>query len=130
VGSLYIADSSDLGGEPIPFTYLPTLGGPRHFGFQPGRFTGQSAAVAQLEYHYPVYTHLDAEWISSVGNVFGPHLRGFDPKLLTASFSVGFRTRFLGSDAFEMLFGVGTTTFDQPFGIDSVRFAFSVDRGL
>ena len=39
---VYFAGSVAFGSEPVPFTSLPTLGGPIHQGFRYGRFVGQS----------------------------------------------------------------------------------------
>src|SRR5262249_28727129 len=67
-----------LGSEPVPFTELVMLGGAEPFmGFLPGRVRDRSALVAQLGWHWPVFSYLDGLLAVSVGNVFGPHLDGF-----------------------------------------------------
>jgi hypothetical protein len=131
VASVYVADSATLGGAPVPFTYLPALGGAQHVGFTPGRFVGQSAVLAELRYRYPVWAVVDAVWSTSVGNVFGQDFRGFDFADMTASFALGFSIhleRLLSP--VEVLLALGTTRFDGPFAIEGFRVYFGINRGL
>lgn len=130
VGSLYAADSQPFGSDPVPFTYLPTLGGTIHQGFRYGRFIGQSALVAEIDYRYPIWTRLDAVWMASVGNVFGQHFEGFRFDALTGSAGVGVRLRMDNSAPIEALVAFGSNRFDQPFGIEGVRLFLGVNRGL
>ena len=75
-----------LGSEPVPFTELVMLGGNEPFaGYIQGRLRDRSAIVAQLGWHWPVFSYLDGLLAVSVGNVFGPHLEEFRFNLLRLS---------------------------------------------
>jgi len=97
-------------------------------GFFPGRLVDRSAAVAQLQYSWPVAPWLDATLEGAVGNVFDEHLAGFDAKLLRLSADVGLTT---SSDfPFEMLVGFGTDTFARGATVDSFRVSVGVPRSF
>lgn len=118
-----------LGSEPVPFTELVMLGGAEPFmGFLPGRVRDRSALVAQLGWHWPVFSYLDGLLAVSVGNVFGPHLDGFAMDLLRMSAGLGLRTRGGGLSDFEFLIGIGTEPF-RNFSVSSFRLAFGVSYG-
>ncbi|HET9157559.1 MAG TPA: hypothetical protein VFN91_12890, partial [Myxococcaceae bacterium] len=119
-----------LGSEPVPFTELVILGGAEPFaGYLPGRVRDRSAVVAQLGWHWPVFTYLDGLLAVSFGNVFGPHLEDFSFDLLRLSAGVGLRTRGGGLSDFEFLIGLGTEPFRDGLRVSSFRLAFGVSYG-
>jgi hypothetical protein len=126
----YGADTLPSGTAPVPLTDLPMLGGTNHLGFYWGRFRGESAVMAELRYRYPIAYDGDAQIVLSAGNVFARDLHDFDVAKLTASFAVGLRTRRAGLLPLQVLLGFGTTRFDQPFAVDSVRLFIGTDLGL
>ena len=81
------ADFADpLRGGSVPFTEEVTWGGLEPLsGFIPGRLHGRSAAAATLAYTWPIWVWLEGRMSASLGNVFDPGLRDFDPKLLRVS---------------------------------------------
>ncbi len=90
--------SDPLGRLPVPFTELVTLGAdsasPGSFpapmpGFFPGRLVDRSAAVATLRYKWPIAPWIAGSLQGAVGNVFGQHLDGFEPRLLRFSGAFG-----------------------------------------
>jgi hypothetical protein len=118
-----------VGDEPIPFTELVMLGGDNWLhGFFPGRFYDRSAAVAQLEYNWPVGPWIDGTLQGALGNVFGEHLSGFDAKLLRVS--AGFGLSIVGDPPVQLLLGLGTDTLDRGATIDSFRVSFGIPRSF
>ena len=80
--------SEPLSGS-VPFTELASLGGEHPMrALRAGRLLGRSAASATLAYDWPIWVFLGAGVETSVGNVFGSALRGFEPKLLRAASAV------------------------------------------
>ncbi len=79
---------------------------------------------------YPIAYYVDAQWTASVGNVFSRHLGDFRPSALTASFGFGLRTRRTGMTPLQITFAMGTTRFDEPFGLGNVRFFIGNTDGL
>lgn len=115
----------------VPFTEQVALGGMGLMrGYRPGRLVGRSAAVATLEYHWPIWMWLDGSLQASVGNVFGEHLAGFDPKLLRLSTGMGLRTSNSPDHQFEVLVGGGTETFEQGGRVTSFRLVIGGTRGF
>jgi hypothetical protein len=109
-------------GRPIPFTELVSLGGSRPMrGFLERRLLDRSALVATLSYSYPIWTWLDGGVHYAVGNVFGKHLRDFDPRLLRQSVGFGFRGTGNRDNAFEFLVAFGSNTFFRGGGLDTFR---------
>lgn len=128
--SAHFADP--LGDHELPFTELVSLGGndaPMRGYFQ-HRLLGRSAAVATLEYRYPIWTFFDGSLQFAVGNVFGEHLAGFDTDLLRMSFALGIRTIEERDYSFDLLLGSGTETFKQGASINDVRFVAAATRGF
>jgi len=120
-----------LGSQPVPFTELTTLGGTEPFaGFLPSRFRDRSAIVAQLGWHWPIVAFLDGLAAVSFGNVFDAHLSTFRWDLLRMSAEIGLRSAGTGTSSFELVFGLGTHTFHEGFGVESLRLAFGVSYGL
>jgi hypothetical protein len=129
--------SDPLGNRPVPFTELVTVGGdidaPGSFpapmpGFFPGRLIDRSAAVATLRYKWPIGPWLAGSLQGAVGNVFGEHLSGFDTRLLRFSGAVGIESDSSPDSSFELLFGIGTETFEHGGQVDSFRLAFGITR--
>jgi len=119
-----------LGSDPVPFTELVMLGGNEPFtGYLPGRVRDRSALVAQLGWHWPVFSYLDGVLAVSFGNVFGKHLEGFDVGLLRLSAELGLRTRGMAGTQFEFVLGVGTEPFRENLRLSSFRLAFGVSYG-
>ena len=133
LGLSLITDLSDpvqAGGE-IPFTEQASLGGPRPLrGFLEGRLVGRSAAVAQVDYQYPIWVWLDGAMHYAVGNVFGEHLNGFDLALCRQSFGMGIRSTGNRDHAFELLVAFGTQTFRGGAEVESVRFVVGATSGF
>jgi len=126
----YAQDTFALGSEPVPFTHQAMLGWTHHYGFYWGRFRSEAAVMAEVRWRYPIAYLLDMMWITSAGNVFKHDFSDFSFGELTGSLGVGFRTRHTGTAPIEMVFAVGTTRFDQDFGIDSGRVYLSTSGDL
>jgi len=115
----------------IPFTELVSLGGSRPMrGFLRNRLIDRSSAVAQLSYSWPIWVWLDGAIHYEVGNVFGKHLDGIDPRLFRQSFDFGFAANSSRDHNFELLLGFGTETFDQGANVDTFRFVFGSTTGF
>jgi hypothetical protein len=122
-----------IGGASVPFTELPSLGGRELMrGFLTGRFRDRSAAVATLQYRYPVWSFLDAELFSGVGNVFPGHLQGLRPSRLYLDYGAGLRTTFSREASFVLTVAFGSRRFDDPEfrAIDAIRVLFGVNHGF
>lgn len=119
-----------MAGGSIPFTEYPMLGGELMPGFVTGWMTGRSTAAAQLGYTWPVWLGLDAQTRFTVGNAFGEHLDGIAPRELRMSGDLGFTTSAAHDQGFEILFGLGTETFQQGAQITSVRVTVGSRRGF
>jgi hypothetical protein len=114
--------SDPLVDRPVPFTELAQLGGQEAMrGFLPGRLFGRSAVAATLGYHWPVWIWLNGTMQAAVGNVFGEHLRDFDPSLLRFSWALGVETAGFSDNPVEMLVGFGTETFEHGAQLTSLR---------
>jgi hypothetical protein len=115
----------------VPFTELVELGGAEAMrGFVPGRLLGRSAAVMTLAYRWPVWVQLAGSIQLSVGNVFGEHLEGFEPRLLRFSGAIGIESAGGRDSAIELLFGLGSETFADGGEITSFRFIFGTHYGF
>ncbi len=120
-----------LDGGAIPFTELVTLGGLEPMrGFYAGRLADRSAAVAELAYRWPIWIWLNGSMRAEVGNVFGEHLQGFDAGKLRWSGSIGVESTNPAETGFELLFGVGSETFESGGKVDSIRFVIGTTNGL
>ena len=116
-------------GETIPFTELVSLGGTNQMsGFLPGRLLGRSAAVATMEYRYPIWAFLDGSAQIAVGNVFNEHLSGFEPENLRFSFAFGIRAAGERDHSFSVLVGAGTETFGQGANLNEARLLLGATR--
>jgi outer membrane protein assembly factor BamA len=120
-----------IGREPIPFTELVTLGGSGPMrGFFPGRLYDRSAIVATAHYRWPIWVWLDGSLQAAVGNVFGEHLQDFKPSLLRFSGAIGIESIGAPDSSFELLFGLGSETFEHGGQVDSLRITFGTNRGF
>lgn len=126
----YGADAVPLGAAPVPLTHLSMLGWRNHLGFVWGRFRGESALMAELRYRYPIAYFTDAQLSVSAANVFARDLHDFDAGKLTTAFAAGIRTRRTGLTPIEVMFGFGTTRFDEAFSVNSVRLYIGTPEGL
>ncbi len=131
------------GGTEVPFTELASLGGLESMrGFLPRRFVGDSAVFGTLSYRYPVWSLIDAEVFTSVGNVFDDRLRGFALKRLYLNSGVGLRTNLDRDVAVTFMFAFGSNRFDglptrpdlpqseRDFQIESYRVVFGLTQGF
>jgi hypothetical protein len=117
--------------RPIPFTELVTLGGAGPMrGFYPGRLRDRSAAVVTAKYRWPIWVWLDGSLQASVGNVFGTHLEQLETSRFRFSSAIGIESVGSRDGSFELLFGVGTETFDQGAKLDSARILVGTNRGF
>jgi hypothetical protein len=129
--SLATQFADPLGTSPVPFTELPTLGGPGLMpGFREGRLRDRSAAVATLRYSWPVWIWLDGSIQGAVGNVFGRRLDGFDASLLRYSAAIGIESHSSPDSVLQLLFGFGSETFDAGGQVESVRLTVGARGGL
>lgn len=118
------------GTRAIPFTEYPVMDGDLMPGFVPGWLRGQSLAAAQVGYTWPVWIGFDGQTRFTVGNAYGEHLDGLMPGKFRWSWDIGLTTNTHRDQGFELLFGLGSETFDQGAGITSVRFAIGSRQGF
>jgi hypothetical protein len=127
--SLTTIMADPLGSAQVPFTELAYLGGDHPMSaYYTGRLIDRSAAVATASYSWPVAPWLDGRLEVASGNVFGPHLTGFDPRLLRVSAALGLSVAGLQDLPFEFLIGVGTEPFSLGGRVDAVRAMLGVPR--
>jgi len=138
-GTALFADPLERGGA-IPFTEQIALGGDTPVlktmatgaglmpGLFPGRLVDRSAAVTTLQYRWPIWAWLDGTLQVATGNVFGEHLDAFKPGLLRLSGALGIESIGVSDNAFHLLIGIGSETFDHGGQIDTVRLAFGTSR--
>ncbi len=116
---------------PVPFVELVSLGGNNPMaGFREGRLLGRSAAVATVEYRYPIWAFLDGDAQFAVGNVFNEHLDGLEPKNLRLSFDFGVRAVGDRDHSFSLLVGAGSETFGQGTRLNEVRLLIGGTSGF
>lgn len=129
--SIAVQFSDPLTSHAVPFTELVQLGGSELMrGFLPGRLCGQSALVSTLSYRWPVWVWLDGTIQVAVGNVYGVHLEGFEPRLLRLSSAVGLQTAGSSDNPVQLLVGFGTETFDRGAQLNTLRVALGTSRGF
>ncbi|MEO7092118.1 MAG: hypothetical protein ABI175_02630 [Polyangiales bacterium] len=119
-----------ISGDTVPFTELASPSPSQMPGFIQGWMTGRSMFAAQLGYSWPVYGGLDAQTHVSTGNAFGGHLAGLAADKLRMSWDIGIATTGRRDQGFELLVGLGTTTFEQGADITSVRVSFGSRRAF
>jgi Omp85 superfamily domain len=127
-------------GRDVPFNEQVILGGgqtpagafvgTKMRGFRYGRLVGRSAAVATLQYTWPVWFLLEGVIQVSAGNVFGGALRGFDTDLARLSGVIGVRTNQERDAHFEILLGAGTETIREGLALESFRLAIGTTHGF
>jgi hypothetical protein len=129
--SLATRFADPLGAGAVPFTELVDIGGEGPLrSFAPGRLRGRSFAAATLGYRWPIWINLDGAIDVSVGNVFDEHLKGLSADKLRLSTAIGIETSGKPDNAFQMLLGIGTDTFERGVRADSVRLVIGTHRGL
>lgn len=115
----------------VPFTELASLGGDQGMSsYLSNRLLGRSSGTLTFEYRYPILASLDGSVHAALGNVFGPHLEGFEARLLRLSFDVGIDAPGQHDHALKFLLGVATETFADGTHPDSVRLLFGGTTGL
>lgn len=115
----------------VPFTELASLGGDQGMsGYLSNRLLDRSAVTGTFEYRYPILAALDGSLHAAIGNVFGPHLEGFEPRLLRLSFDLGIDAPGSRDHALKALVGFGTETFADGTHPNSVRLAFGGTTGF
>jgi len=120
-----------LGDRPVPFTELAALGGDGPMrGYFARRMVDRSAAAAALHYVWPIGPWLGGTIEAGVGNAFDEHLQGFRAGRLRFSGDIGLSTLGLTDFPMELIFGMGSETFEQGGTIDSFRFTLSVNHGF
>jgi hypothetical protein len=120
-----------LGERPVPFTELASLGGDGPMrGYFSGRMVGRSAAAAALHYVWPIGPWLGGNIEAGVGNAFDEHLQGFRASRLRFSGDIGISSLGLTDYPIELIFGMGSETFEQGGTIDSFRLTLSVNHGF
>jgi len=131
VGLSVSADFADPLVGTIPFTDQVSLGGNRPMrGFLQGRLIDRSSVVASLQYTWPVWVYLDGLIQTDVGNVFGPHLAGFDPELLRLTSGIGVRSTGDPSSGLEIMVAAGTDPFEAGFNVSSFRLVLGSHHGF
>ncbi len=117
------AEAADPITGAVPFVEQVTLGGDaRMRGFLSGRLVDRSAVVVTAEYAWPIWVYLDGVVHVAAGNVFGPHLEGFDPSIFRLSGDIGVRTPNISGNLFEIFVAAATEPLDEGGHISSARF--------
>jgi len=120
-----------LGGQPVPFTELVTVGGNDTLpGFRAGRLHGRSGAAATFRYSWPIWIWLDGSLQAAVGNVFGEHLQGISWGQSRFSGAIGMESRGSRDSVFQLLMGFGTETFNSGADVNSIRVVVGARSGF
>ena len=133
---LYAEGIETIGEAEIPFTELILLGGnERMRGFLLGRFRGESAVVATIDYRYPVWSLLDANLFLSFGGAFDKRFKDFRWDRLFMSWGLGLRTSYSRDSSFDLIVAFGSNEAKQwndggGFEVDHIRFVFGVNHGF
>lgn len=115
----------------IPFTDQVLLGGDGMMrGYLRNRLIDRSAAVATLQYTWPVWVYLDGVVTVDVGNVFGTRFDQFDLGLSRISSGIGVRSNGRRDSGFEFLVAGGTDPLDEGFSISSFRLVLGSHHGF
>ncbi len=130
LATLFVDPISGAGSD-IPFNELVSLGGTGLMrGYLQGRLVDRSAAVATLNYQWPIWAFLDGTVQASTGNVFGAGLERIAAEKLRLSTGIGLRTSNTPDNQIEFLVGFGTDTFENGARITSFRLGFGATRGF
>jgi hypothetical protein len=116
-----------------PFAERISLGGGETMrGFDTGRFRGDSAVLAEVQYRYAIWMFADAELFSGVGNTFDGHLRDFRPDALFWTSGVSLRTTFSRDSSWAAGVAMGSRRLDSDhFAVaDHVRFFAGLNKGF
>ena len=129
---VHAAAIEPIGDRTVPIPALFTLGGAEYMrGFLFGRLRGNSAFVLTANYRYPVWSFLDAELFTSLGNVFGERFAGFDPRHMFLNWGLGLKTNNSRETSFDILLGFGTNRLDSAtIELDSIRFTVGLNHGF
>ena len=120
-----------LAGSVIPFPELVTLGGLEPMrAYVVGRLVDRSSAVGELTYRWPIWIWLNGTMRGEIGNVFGERLAGFSAGKLRWSGTLGIESTNPAETGFEMLFGVGSETFESGGKVDAFRFVIGTTNGI
>lgn len=89
-----VAMAVPLGDAPVPFSELPTLGGPDSLrGARLWRFRDFSSLLASVEYRWPVWMWADAVLFADYGGVFAKNFSNFSFDFMVPAVGVGIRVR-------------------------------------
>ena len=128
---VYTAFVERTGEGEVPPTELIVGGGEEVLrGFLRGRFRGDSLFAATLNYRYPIWILLDADFFFGVGNAFGPQLEGFTWKRLVLEGGFALRTSLSRETSLDLLVGFGTNRLEEDLRVDNVRFTFGANHGF
>jgi hypothetical protein len=128
---VYTAFVERTGDGDVPPTELIVGGGEEVLrGFLRGRFRGDSLFAATLNYRYPIWILLDADFFFGVGNAFGPQLEGFTWKRLVLEGGFALRTSLSRETSLDLLVGFGTNRLEEDLRVDNVRFTFGANHGF
>ncbi len=120
-----------LGGQPVPFTELTTLGGNEQMpGFRAGRLHGRSGAAVTLRYSWPIWIWLDGSLQAAVGNVYGEHLSGISWGESRFSGAIGMESRGSRDSVFQLQMGFGTETCNSGAYVNSIRVVVGARSGF
>jgi len=130
----YVELLESVGDTPVPITERIKLGGDEYLrGFLEGRFRGDSAMVATVDYRYPIWSFLDANLFVSVGNVFNGRFEKFDVGSMVMNWGLALRTNTSRDVSLDIMAAFGTNRFEQwdgGFSVDNVRVTFGVNQGF
>jgi hypothetical protein len=85
---------------------------------------------AELAYTWPIWIWLNGALRAEVGNAFGEHLEGFEPKLLRWSGALGVESTGSGDSGLQILVGAGSETFASGGKVDSLRLVIGTTHGF
>lgn len=120
----------DVRGE-LPFTEMPDAAGSGPLaGFIGGRVRGQSVAAVKLAYHWPIWQMMDGTIQAAVGNAFDGFFEEFSPGNLRMSYAIGFAVVGRHEHSLNLLFGIGTDTFENGPNVESIRLAIGARSDL
>lgn len=109
---LWLAATTSLawqnGTVPIPFSELPTLGGPNDLrGFRFQDFRDQTAFFVTAEYRWPVWMWVDGALFFDYGGVFGRNYEGFGARRMQPDVGVALRMVTAGNFFIRLQLGYG-----------------------
>jgi hypothetical protein len=123
----------NAGPAAIPFTERIALGGNETMrGFLAGRMRGNSAFLAELQYRYAIWTFVDAELFTGLGNTFDGHLDGFRPGALFWTSGLSLRTNLSRDSSWGVGVALGSSRLDAAdfTAADHVRLFAGLNQGF